>query len=438
MLKIFSSLINSIVMITTVYIFGKATNKKIIMQNKAKVIIVNIVLCILNTLVCMYTEGTEKTLLMCMIYTIFINVTFSIEFGKSMLLSILFILLLIIPDFITAAVSFYILNLSKEYVYNTLSGGLIANTSTCLIMILLILTLKKPLGKLENYKISSNKQIILISIMTLLFVAIFFYKYITAFEINQNIIIYLIAIFAFMIILFSLLKQKVQNDNLQNRHDELLEVMKTYESDVEHQRTIIHETQNEIMTIRCKIKDKQKEEAALQYIDSILGDKTTTNMSKYSKFKYLPSNGLKGFFYYKFMEAERRNINVSVNIASKIEKSFLAKLDVNNFKQLARIIGVYLDNAIEASELSKEKKLGIEIYLTKGNVEIIITNTFANKIDKDKIGNSKFSTKGKNRGHGLLLVRNILNNTTIFDSNTKILGNLYIQTLIVKNPQKDK
>lgn len=438
MLKIFSSLINSIVMITTVYIFGKATNKKIIMQNKAKVIIVNIVLCILNTLVCMYTEGTEKTLLMCMIYPIFINVTFSIEFGKSMLLSILFILLLIIPDFITAAVSFYILNLSKEYVYNTLSGGLIANTSTCLIMILLILTLKKPLGKLENYKISSNKQIILISIMTLLFVAIFFYKYITAFEINQNIIIYLIAIFAFMIILFSLLKQKVQNDNLQNRHDELLEVMKTYESDVEHQRTIIHETQNEIMTIRCKIKDKQKEEAALQYIDSILGDKTTTNMSKYSKFKYLPSNGLKGFFYYKFMEAERRNINVSVNIASKIEKSFLAKLDVNNFKQLARIIGVYLDNAIEASELSKEKKLGIEIYLTKGNVEIIITNTFANKIDKDKIGNSKFSTKGKNRGHGLLLVRNILNNTTIFDSNTKILGNLYIQTLIVKNPQKDK
>ena len=189
------------------------------------------------------------------------------------------------------------------------------------------------------------------------------------------------------------------------------------------------------MTIKCKINDKEDANVITEYIDSILGDKKVkkSSMVKYSKFKYLPSNGLKGFFYYKFMEAEKKNISVSVNISSKIEKSFLKELAVNDFKQLTRIIGVYLDNAIEASSLSEERKLGIEVYLIKNNVEIIISNTFANKIEGDKIGKVKISTKGKNRGHGLLLVRNILNSSDIFESKNEIMGNLFIQKLIVKN-----
>lgn len=161
-------------------------------------------------------------------------------------------------------------------------------------------------------------------------------------------------------------------------------------------------------------------------------------MTKYARFKYLPSNGLKGFFYYKFMEAEKKNISVSVNISPKIEKSFLKKLEVNDFKQLTRIIGVYLDNAIEASSLSKEKKLGIEVYLIENKINIIISNTFTNKIDSDKLGKAKISTKGKNRGHGLLLVKSILSSNDIFESKNEIIDNLFIQKLTIVNKNKKK
>ena len=237
-------------------------------------------------------------------------------------------------------------------------------------------------------------------------------------------------------ILIYLFRQKIDNEKISKKYDELLDVMKNYENDIEEQRTLRHETKNEFATIKCKIQDKEDEESIIKYIDSVIGDKGSCNTTKYSKFKYLPSNGLKGFFYYKFIEAEKKGINVSVNISKQIENSFLKDIDTKDFKNLVRIIGVYLDNAIEASYTSLDKKLGIEIYLIKDKIEIIITNTFNNDVNLDKIGKETFSTKGKNRGHGLLLVSKILGENKIFESKNEIKGNIYIQSLKIKNNSK--
>ena len=131
------------------------------------------------------------------------------------------------------------------------------------------------------------------------------------------------------------------------------------------------------------------------------------------------------------MEAEKKGIKVSVNISKSIENSFLGNLETINFKQLTRIIGVYLDNAIEASYTSDDKKLGIEVYLIRSNIDIIISNTFNNNIDTNKIGKTKFSTKGRNNGHGLLLAKSILNNSKIFEGKSEIKNNIFIQKLTI-------
>lgn len=69
--------------------------------------------------------------------------------------------------------------------------------------------------------------------------------------------------------------------------------------------------------------------------------------------------------YYKFSEAEEKGLDVKLNIAKQVENSFLKDLNTKDFKDLTRILGVYLDNAIEASILSEKKQLGIEIYKVK-------------------------------------------------------------------------
>lgn len=275
------------------------------------------------------------------------------------------------------------------------------------------------------------------SSVTLVMLAIFFYNLIKTFEFNNNIITYLAIIVMLICILLYLFKQKIENEKISKKYDELLDVMKSYESDIEEQRTLRHETKNEFATIKCKLQDKEDNKTIIEYIDSVIGEKEKAGSTKYSKFKYLPSNGLKGFFYYKFIEAEKKGINVSINISKQIENSFLKDIETKDFKDLARIVGVYLDNAIEASSTSEDKKLGIEMYLIKEKIEIIITNTFNNEINLDKIGKESFSTKGKHRGHGLLLVNKILSENNMFEAKNEIRENIYIQSLKIKDNKKN-
>lgn len=430
-------LLSSTLLILTLYIFGRI----VIVNRRHKNIMIDVLILLgfilLNILVFKYTTGTIKTIITCLLYSSLFFSIFKIKLSKSIFTSIVYVILLVIPDLLILSTAIYILGISKEYYYSDFASSLLGNISVCLCLVIITYVLKKPLKKLINYNLSTNKKIIVMSSITLVMLAIFFYNLIKTFEFNNNIITYLVIIVMLICILLYLFKQKIENEKISKKYDELLDVMKSYESDIEEQRTLRHETKNEFATIKCKLQDKEDNKTIIEYIDSVIGEKEKAGSTKYSKFKYLPSNGLKGFFYYKFIEAEKKGINVSINISKQIENSFLKDIETKDFKDLARIIGVYLDNAIEASSTSEDKKLGIEMYLIKEKIEIIITNTFNNEINLDKIGKESFSTKGKHRGHGLLLVNKILSENNMFEAKNEIRGNIYIQSLKIKDNKKN-
>lgn len=415
-------------MIITVYYFGQIIlNNEFKIKKLLKTWLIFLIAIILHTIIYLYTDGIIKTLLLCILYSLFLSLIFKTSYWKSSLMSIIYTLIMIIPDLVVTLTLTIIFG--KQKFYLIFAGSIFSNFCVCVLMIIFTYLLKKPLKVLMNYKLSENKKIVIISVLATIFTAIFFYKFATGYKMNQDVLIYLVSMFAFIIILFTLFRQRIDNENVSKKYDELLDVMKNYESDIEDQRTLRHETKNEFATIKCKLQDKEDNKTIIEYIDSVIGDKGKASSTNYSKFKYLPSNGLKGFFYYKCTEAEKKGISVSVNISKQIENSFLKDIETKDFKDLARIIGVYLDNAIEASSTSEGKKLGIEMYLIKEKIEIIITNTFNNEINLDKIGKESFSTKGKHRGHGLLLVKKILSENNRFEAKKEIRGNIYIQSL---------
>lgn len=430
-------LLSSTLLILTLYIFGRI----VIVNRRHKNIMIDVLILLgfilLNILVFKYTTGTIKTIITCLLYSSLFFSIFKIKLSKSIFTSIVYVILLIIPDLLTLVGAIYIFRVSKEVYYSNIASSALCNLFVCSGMLLLTIILRKSLKKLINYNLSTNKKIIVMSSITLVMLAIFFYNLIKTFEFNNNIITYLVIIVMLICILLYLFKQKIENEKISKKYDELLDVMKSYESDIEEQRTLRHETKNEFATIKCKLQDKEDNKTIIEYIDSVIGEKEKAGSTKYSKFKYLPSNGLKGFFYYKFIEAEKKGINVSINISKQIENSFLKDIETKDFKDLARIVGVYLDNAIEASSTSEDKKLGIEMYLIKEKIEIIITNTFNNEINLDKIGKESFSTKGKYRGHGLLLVNKILSENNMFEVKNEIRGNIYIQSLKIKDNKKN-
>ncbi len=431
MLEVLKTFFNCSILVISVYIFG------IILFNNGKFkltfkdIIAIIVCSVLHTTAFILLKGTEKTILSMLSFALLIELSFNTGYIKSIFSSILYSMLTIIPDLMILGFVTQLLNVTKESCYSTFAGSILGNIIISMLMIGLTYALRKPLRKLFSYRLTRNKKIVVLSLLTLVTIAVFFYYFANNYRYNKEIFAYLLVIFTLVVILGYLFKEKMNNENMFKRYDDLLTVMKNYESDIEDHRTSNHETRNELLAIRSKVSDLG-DETLCEYIDSILGDKKNINSAKYSRFKYLPTNGLKGFLYYKFSEAEEKGLDVKLNIAKQVENSFLKDLNTKDFKDLTRILGVYLDNAIEASVLSEKKQLGIEIYKVKNDIEIIISNTYSNKVDKDKIGNERYSTKGLTRGHGLLLVKRILKNNNRLTSEAKITDTIYSQTIKIK------
>lgn len=110
----------------------------------------------------------------------------------------------------------------------------------------------------------------------------------------------------------------------------------------------------------------------------------------------------------------------------KINMTFL--LDLNTLKmkiyEFARILGILLDNAIEASSECDEKIINITFRNdSKNNRQLItIENTYKNKnIDTEKIFEKGVSEKENHTGLGLWEVRKIIkknNNANLFTSKT--------------------
>ena len=121
-----------------------------------------------------------------------------------------------------------------------------------------------------------------------------------------------------------------------------------------------------------------------------------------------------------------------INVSPKIENNFLGDLNTQDFKQLGILLGVYLDNAIDASKKAENKQMSIEIYPVGEDVEMIISNTYEGTINVESIGKEKYTTKGKNHGYGLMLVKRILEENKRFEAHRVLTDVVYSQKLKIK------
>ena len=118
----------------------------------------------------------------------------------------------------------------------------------------------------------------------------------------------------------------------------------------------------------------------------------------------------------KYYEADQNNVQINLNVfldLNEIEK----RMKIYDF---TRILGILLDNAIEAANECNKKIINVTFRKDIGNdmIAIIIQNTYANKdIDTEEIYQKGISTKENHSGLGLWKVREILmhnNNLNLF------------------------
>ena len=157
--------------------------------------------------------------------------------------------------------------------------------------------------------------------------------------------------------------------------------------------------------------------------DLILKYKGKLNLPK--NFKQLPT-GINGIIYEKIYNVIDTKLNISIN--NKIKNNIIEVLTARNYNLFCEALSIALDNAIEASEKSKEKILFLEILEDKEKLILKIINSFDSVIDIDKLGTKNYTSKRKGNGLGLFSILN-LKTVTI---TTSIKNNKYFCTIEVK------
>lgn len=132
----------------------------------------------------------------------------------------------------------------------------------------------------------------------------------------------------------------------------------------------------------------------------------------------------------KYSKALELGIEMNINVFIDLNK-----LNMKIY-EFTRVLGILLDNAIEASKECDEKIINIEIRkeANRNRQILLIENTYPNKdVDTEKIFEKKYSTKQGNSGLGLWEVRKILTRNTNLNLFTSKDDRLFNQQLEMYN-----
>lgn len=235
-----------------------------------------------------------------------------------------------------------------------------------------------------------------------------------------------------IIFIWGYLRQKAYNSRLLLQYDKLLEYVKTYEQLLNDKMKASHEYKNQLILVREMISASNKK--AINYINELLDIQENKGEYQYlTKLANIPQGELKGFIYYKILQMKDKGIMVLVDVAPELDKSDAWNICDKYLKDISRIIGVYIDNAMEAAINSSKKYFILEIGGQKDNVNFTFSNTYSGTINIEKIDSEGFSTKGKGKGYGLSLVKDIISKNRYLEQQREINGIYYVQKLIVNN-----
>lgn len=209
---------------------------------------------------------------------------------------------------------------------------------------------------------------------------------------------------------------------------ELLNAITVYEKRIDEDRIIRHEMLNNLLALKS-FSDKNSDDFDKTLDEFIM---SCSNKSVGIKNIYKLPTGLKDMIYYKINSLDNKKYNYNVNISKQVN----IKLEKENYKEyisLCKILGIVLDNAIEACEKTKERFLTIDIYNENGNVVIDIENSYKDKIkDINKLYSKNYSSKGNNRGLGLHVAKMLLKNSKYLEMHQEIMNNIFVTRIFIK------
>ena len=141
-------------------------------------------------------------------------------------------------------------------------------------------------------------------------------------------------------------------------------------------------------------------------------------------FQNIKKPELKGFITAKLVYAQEMNIETSIEAEAPIENIAV------NIVDLTRVLGIFLDNAIEAALETPKPQMTFAAIRSDSETVFIVSNTFIDhQLNINQLSRPDISSKGSGRGIGLYNASKIIGSYKNMFLETSISNGLFIQTL---------
>jgi len=429
------TLLNGIAFALYCYLVGRivlqkkeSSFKKIILAFIPFIIAYYIVLCLLESIYATFFSG--------LLAYFFISIIFEENTVMSLFISVMIhtfknvnkILILTILD----RDELLLVNTYKSLDYNSLY----INAGALALATILIFLFRKPIRKFIKHVSSlTNRKYILLIAIYINFILIFIFQHPDDIFCIPVITDFLMIIALTNIGIFSL-SSEMKTESLGKHYQEMFKYAKANGELLAHYKMQVHENKNRLLLI----KGMEPKKEIKNYIDSILKEvEENKTLANYwiSELRYISIPGIRNFINYKLGRLTELGAEIEVFVSSELEKIDSNSLSDKEYNQLSTILGVVLDNMIDAISVCDKKLISINIYIEDDEVHAEFVNTFKGDIDLCRLNEIGYTTKGEQHGAGLPLVAKITKLNKRFTCLPNIIDDFFVQHLIIKIQDKN-
>lgn len=239
--------------------------------------------------------------------------------------------------------------------------------------------------------------------------------------------VYFVIMFILFVFLLSNTKKQNKINQKSTEQEQLLHYMQALEKVNKDMQGFRHDYQNILLTMQGYIDDNDMRGLKTYFNDRIskVESRTMQNNYIFNQLDNIKLIELKGMLSTKVLLAEEWGVAINIEVPDAIQSVEMDIID------LTRIVGILMDNAIEASIEIEGNQLSLALLKTIDDAILIIIENRVNAeaIQIETLFAPDFSTKEKNQGMGLTTVRRILNEYPNITMNTRMENKLFIHEI---------
>lgn len=377
-----------------------------------------------------FFDGTTRMILNIIFIIIALHLSiFKKDVSNSVYYSLAYEMLVFISEIILSIFGLKMFKFNGIEYYNAPFSLLISSVLNCSLVYLLtkVKFISKNIRKLNEIIKKNNKDwiyIILVMILMVLFMAFNMYKMNSTIEYYIYIATIIFVVVSFVYVIYN----KFQRQAMEDKYNESMEYVLRYEKIINEQGKKNHEYNNQLMVIKGYI---NKPERLSEYLDEVIGEHKTGQNYTVKQLGFLPDGGVKGLLYHKLSKMKDNNIKYYLYVDQNLKDKDSDCFNLKTYRDFTKLLGVFLDNAIDATLKSEEKEIEVELKDKDDYLLLTISNTYDKNIDINKVGKSGFTTKGVGHGFGLSIVKDIAKTNPEIETFNSKESNKFIQTAMI-------